>query len=47
MDDERAGGVAKDRGGGENGVMTVKKQLHKLVDELPEEDPIEAMQYRL
>jgi len=27
--------------------MTVKDQLHKIVDELPEDDAIEAMQYRL
>jgi hypothetical protein len=27
--------------------MTVKEQLHKLVDELPDEDPVEEMQYRL
>jgi predicted transcriptional regulator len=27
--------------------MTVKEQLHKLVDELPEDDAVEEMQYRL
>jgi hypothetical protein len=27
--------------------MTVKEQLHKIVDELPEEDAVEEMQYRL
>lgn len=27
--------------------MTVKEQLHKIVDELPEDGTIEAMQYRL
>lgn len=27
--------------------MTVKEQLHKIVDELPEEDTVEEMQYRL
>jgi hypothetical protein len=27
--------------------MTVKEQLHKLVEELPDEDPVEEMQYRL
>ena len=31
----------------ENGTMTVKEQLHRIVDELPEEDAIEEMQYRL
>jgi hypothetical protein len=29
------------------GDMTVKEQLHKIVDELPEDGTIEAMQYRL
>jgi|tagenome__1003787_1003787.scaffolds.fasta_scaffold16811712_2 hypothetical protein len=27
--------------------MTVKEQLHKLVDELPDDDAVEEMQYRL
>jgi hypothetical protein len=27
--------------------MTLKEQLHKIVDDLPGEDTIEAMQYRL
>jgi predicted transcriptional regulator len=27
--------------------MTVKDQLHKIVDELPEKDALEEMQYRL
>ena len=27
--------------------MTVKEQLHKLVDELPDDNPVEAMQHRL
>lgn len=31
----------------QNGAMTVKEQLHKLVDDLPEDDAVEEMQYRL
>lgn len=27
--------------------MTVKDQLHKIVDELPDSDAVEEMQYRL
>jgi hypothetical protein len=27
--------------------MNVKEQLHKLVDELPDDDAVEEMQYRL
>lgn len=27
--------------------MTFKEQLHRIVNELPEEDAIEQMQYRL
>lgn len=32
---------------GDNTCMTVKEQLHKLVDELPDDNPVEAMQHRL